>query len=238
MEHEYQVVKCSGDIFLQITQKFCYLFSEVYMLQSGMRVLSFEHENAEGIFAEALTVLKRGGIVAYPTESFYALGVLTTDEEALKKLFALKERPADKPLPVIVGDMDTLMTIVRDVSGQAGDVMKRYWPGPLTLILQANDKVPPLLTAGTGRVAVRIPGASAALDLAKALKMPITATSANPSGRAPAETAEEVISYFKDKVDLIINAGKTPGGRPSTIADVTVTPPRILREGRIAMHGL
>jgi L-threonylcarbamoyladenylate synthase len=210
-------------------------FPEVYMLQSVMRVLSFEHEKAEGIFAEALTVLNRGGIVAYPTESFYALGVSATDEEALKKLFALKERPADKPLPVIVGDMDTLMTMVKGVSGQAGDLMKQYWPGPLTLILQANDNVPPLLTAGTGRVAVRIPGASAALDLAQALKIPITATSANPSGRAPAETSEKVISYFGDKVDLVINAGKTPGGRPSTIVDVSVTPPGILRQGSISL---
>jgi L-threonylcarbamoyladenylate synthase len=208
------------------------------MLKSVMRVISIEHENDEGIFAEALTVLKRGGIVAYPTESFYALGVLAVDNEALKKLFALKERPADKPLPVIVGDMDTLMTIVRNVSGQAGDLMKRYWPGPLTLILQAKDNVPPMLTAGTGMVAVRIPGASAALDLAKELKMPITATSANPSGRAPAETSEEVISYFGDKVDLVINGGKTPGGRPSTIVDVSVNPPCILREGRIAIDAL
>ncbi len=206
------------------------------MLELIMLVLSFRKDRADIIIAEALSILNKGGIIAYPTESFYALGVLATDVVAVKKLFELKKRPADKPLPIIVGDADILLSIVKSVPDQAKDLITRYWPGPLTIIFEAQDNVPALLTGWTGKVAVRIPGESIALDLAKSLKMPVTATSANPSASRPAETSEEVINYFGDKVDLIINDGKTPGGKPSTIIDVTVIPPKILREGRVLLN--
>jgi L-threonylcarbamoyladenylate synthase len=197
--------------------------------------LVFTKDIPEKVITESLKVLKNGGIVAYPTESFYALGVLATDERAIKKLYELKKRPSEKPLPIIVGDMDTLKSIVKYIPSQAEDLMKRFWPGPLTLIFEAQDNLPALLTGNTGKVAVRIPGDSFALYLARASKFPITATSANISARPPAERADEVINYFGDNVDLIIDAGKTPGGKPSTIVDVTVIPPRVLRKGIISL---
>jgi L-threonylcarbamoyladenylate synthase len=116
--------------------------------------------------------------------------------------------------------------------------MEKYWPGPLTIIFEAEDNVPPLLTGGTGKVAARIPGKSAALNLAAALQLPITATSANPSTKPPAEESITVADYFGDCLDLIIDAGRTPGGKPSTIVDATVKPPRILRKGSVLLESI
>lgn len=208
------------------------------MLELIMTVLSYSTDSLNEIIAKASDVLKNGGIIAYPTESFYALGVLASDEKAIKSLFELKGRPPDKPLPLIVGNKDVLLSVVQCVPDQAKELMDRFWPGPLTLVLKARENISPLLTGGTGKVAVRIPGESAALYLARALRLPITATSANPSAKPPAETAGEVIDYFGERVGLIIDAGRSPGGKPSTIVDVTVVPLRILREGRVSLHNI
>ena len=197
--------------------------------------MTLTKKTAEKMIAESLTILKNRGIIAYPTESFYALGVMATDEKAVKRLYELKKRPAEKPLPLIVGDIDALESITSEISSTAKELMKRFWPGPLTLLFEARENIPVLLTGGTGKVAVRIPGKSAALDLARALKLPVTATSANLSGKPPAEDPDAVISYFGEKIDLVVDAGKSPGGRPSTIVDVTVTPPEILREGSVSL---
>ena len=205
------------------------------MLKSEMLLMTLTKKTAEKMIAESLTILKNRGIIAYPTESFYALGVMATDEKAVKRLYELKKRPAEKPLPLIVGDIDALESITSEISSTAKELMKRFWPGPLTLLFEARENIPVLLTGGTGKVAVRIPGKSAALDLARALKLPVTATSANLSGKPPAEDPDAVISYFGEKIDLVVDAGKSPGGRPSTIVDVTVTPPEILREGSVSL---
>lgn len=198
-----------------------------------MLVLSFSEKSSDYIFLKSSELLKSKGIIAYPTESYYALGVLATDEDAVRKLYELKRRPADKPLPIIVGDISSLTSIVKNITAEAEALINKYWPGPLTLIFDAQDSIPALLTGGKRKIAVRIPGESVALHIAKALKMPVTSTSANPSGQPPADEPAAVIKYFGDGVDLIIDGGKTPGGRPSTIIDVTVTPPKVLREGSI-----
>ncbi len=199
-----------------------------------MLILPYMNDFSE-IASNALSIIKNGGIVAYPTESFYALGVGATDKIAIERLFKLKKRPSDKPLPLIVGNMEALLSVVEKVPDQAMDLMNKFWPGPLTLIFHAIDEVPELLTGGTGKVAIRIPGEGAALDLVNALKMPITATSANPSGQSPAENKESVLDYFENEIDLLIDSGNTRGGKPSTILDVTVYPPEILRDGSIAL---
>ena len=198
-----------------------------------MIVIAYTDENRAKILSNAEDILRRGGIVAYATESFYALGVMATDADAVKRLFKLKKRPADKPLPLIVGSMDILKSIINEVPAGAEELMDTYWPGPLTLVFDAGEHVPALLTGGTGNVAVRIPGESTALFIAQRLKLPVTATSANLSGGRPAKTPEEIIDYFGDNIDLIIDAGISPGGKPSTIIDVTFMPVRILREGRV-----
>ena len=205
------------------------------MLKLTMLILSLTEKNSDTVFTKSSEILKNSGIIAYPTESFYALGVLATDEYAVKKLYKLKKRSADKPLPIIIGDIDLLASIVRSIPAPAGELIRKYWPGPLTLIFDAQDNVPDLLTGTKRKLAVRIPGESAALHIARTLKVPITSTSANPSGKPPAEDIDTIIKYFGDKIDLIIDAGKTPGGKPSTIIDVTATPPKVLREGSIVL---
>jgi L-threonylcarbamoyladenylate synthase len=205
------------------------------MLKFRMLILPFTERDADVIFTKSLEILKSGGMIAYPTESFYALGVLAMDENAINRLFALKGRSADKPLPLIIGDMDTLASIVKHVPAQAEKLIERFWPGPLTLIFEAKDNIPALLTGGRGKVAVRIPGESVALHLARMLRLPFTSTSANPSQEPPARDAASVTNYFKNAIDLIIDGGESPGGKPSTIVDVTVTPLKVLREGSVRL---
>ena len=207
----------------------------IIMLKLTMLLMPFTKKNSEIIFTKSSEILKNSGIIAYPTESFYALGVLATDKDAVEKLYKLKKRRAEKPLPIIVGDINSLASIVKSIPPGAEDLIKKYWPGPLTLIFDAQDNIPDLLTGTKRKLAVRIPGESAALRLVRALKFPITSTSANPSGKPPAEESGEIINYFGNKIDLIIDGGKTPGGKPSTIVDVTVTPPKVLREGSIVL---
>lgn len=211
------------------------LGQEKCMVELLMLTISYTGDNWDMIAAESLVILKKGGVIAYPTESFYALGVLASDEEAVRKLFEIKKRPADKPLPIVVADIDILSSVVKEIPDQARNLMRRYWPGPLTLIFEANDNVSELLTGGTGKIAARVPGHGAALDLARSLKLPLTATSANPSSLPPAEDADAVKKYFGSTIDLIIDSGKSPGGKPSTIVDVTVDPARTLREGSILL---
>lgn len=132
--------------------------------------------------------------------------------------------------------MVTLASLVKTVPERAVELMDRYWPGPLTIIFEAVDNISDLLTAGTGKVAVRVPGESVALRLAREVGFPITATSANISSEPPADNPDAVLNYFGERIDLIIDAGKTPGGKPSTIVDVTVDPLNVLREGSVLLN--
>ena len=201
-----------------------------------MSVISLSKINAEHAVAEAVNILKAGGIIAYPTESYYALGAMALNENAVKKIFDLKNRPYGKPLPLIVDDVQTLLAAAKEIPDQAKDLMEKFWPGPLTMIFEARKEVPLLITGESRKVAVRIPGESIALQIVKAIKTPVTATSANLSSQPPAINAEAVLSYFGDNIDLILDGGQAPGGKPSTILDITVTPPRILRKGSIELN--
>ncbi len=199
-----------------------------------MLKLSLDKIPVEEVLTAILRVLERGGIVAYPTESFYALGVMADNEAALKRLYELKKRSLEKAMPVIVGNNDILKTVVKSIPSQAEKLMEKFWPGALTIVFEARDNLPELLTGSQNTVAARIPGKSFALSLARVAHFPITATSANRSGKVPAREPGQLIDYFGGKIDLIVDGGKTPGGKPSTIIDVTVTPPRVLRKGSIS----
>ena len=201
-----------------------------------MLKLSLDKSSLEKVTATALQILKKGGMIAYPTESFYALGVMINDEAALKGLYTLKKRPLEKAMPVIVGNKDVLKSVVKSIPPQAEKLIEIFWPGALTIIFDAKDDLSELLMGSKSTIAVRIPGKGFALSLAKAANFPITATSANPSGKPPARESEKVIDYFGEHIDLIVDHGKTPGGKPSTIIDVTTTPPRVLREGSISFE--
>lgn len=198
-----------------------------------MITIALSAENPGKALAEAARIIGEGGIVAFPTETFYGLGVRYDSREALRRLYDIKHRPEEKAMPLIIGSRKMMTSVALSPGRIAERLMDRFWPGPLTLLVPARDELSEFITAGTGRVAVRMPGESFGLRLAMALPFPITATSANISGSPPADNARDVVRYFGDSLDLIIDGGRTPGGKPSTIADVSGDGLNIVREGII-----
>jgi L-threonylcarbamoyladenylate synthase len=184
---------------------------------------------------EAAAILRRGGLVAFPTESFYGLGADARAREAVARVFRVKGRPPSKPLLVLVDSVAMAETLVLGIPGGARELMIRHWPGGLTLVLQAATGVPVELTAGTGTVGLRMPGHPIALGLVRAAGFPVTAPSANPSGGAPPTSASAVRRYFEGQIELILDGGPTAGGAGSTIADCTTWPPRVLRQGAVRL---
>ncbi|NTW07841.1 MAG: threonylcarbamoyl-AMP synthase [Syntrophaceae bacterium] len=188
----------------------------------------------EFVLSRAADILAAGGIIAYPTETFYGLGADATSEKAIRKIYDLKGRKFHNPISVIIDNEEKLYPLVSEVPAVSLILMKTFWPGPLTIVFRASDKTSPLLTAQTGKIGIRISSHRGAMVLAQKLGHPLTATSANLSGAPECSTATEVANQIGDKVAAIIDLGKTAGGRGSTIIDVTSDPPQILREGVIS----
>jgi L-threonylcarbamoyladenylate synthase len=184
---------------------------------------------------EAARVVRAGGLVAFPTETFYGLGADALDAEAVSRVFRAKGRPPDKPLLILVDSVTMVSTIAASVPPLAARLMARHWPGPLTLVLPARPGLPPALTAGTGTIGVRLPGHALARALVRAVGSPVTAPSANPHGAASPRTAAEVAAALGVAVDLILDGGITAGGAPSTLVDVTGPRARILRAGVVTL---
>ncbi|UCD11087.1 MAG: threonylcarbamoyl-AMP synthase [Nitrospinaceae bacterium] len=180
--------------------------------------------------AAARLVLDRGGVIAFPTDTFYGLGADPKNEAALARVFSAKGRAANKPLLVLVASPEEALDLAESLPATARKLIDALWPGPLTLVLNAKKNLPDRLTAGTGTIGLRQPGSEFTLALLRALGRPLTATSANPSGHPSPATA----ALCSAGVDLVLDTGPLPGGRESTILDVTVSPPRILREGAVA----
>lgn len=182
---------------------------------------------------EISAVLAGGGIMAYPTETFYGLGAAAFNARAVARVFELKGRDPGKPLPLIAADLD----MVGEMAGPLPDAFRalaaEFWPGPLTLILKAAPDLPAFLRGPGGSVAVRIPPVPWLRRLAYGLSQPLTATSANFSGENEISEPEAVAAAFDRKVELIVDGGRTPGGTPSTLLDLTGPEPRILRPGAV-----
>lgn len=193
------------------------------------------HDPAPEALAAAVRVLRAGGLVAFPTETFYGLGADALDADAVARVFRAKGRPPEKPLLVLVDSLAMARTIVAEIPPRVEDLLARYWPGPLTVVLRARLHVPGALTAATGTVGVRIPGHAVARGLVHAAGVPVTAPSANPHGRSSPRTADEVRRGLGASVDLVLDGGPTPGGQPSTVVDATVVPLRVLRAGAVAL---
>lgn len=189
----------------------------------------------QGALDAAAAVLRSGGTVAFPTESFYGLGAHALAPEAVRRVFRIKGRPESKPVLVLVDSVERALALAVDPGPGARELMARHWPGPLTLVLHATAAVPVEVTAGTGTVGVRVPGHAVALGLVRAAGLPVTAPSANPSGGPPPVRAEEVVRGLGGEIDFILDGGTTAGGAGSTVADCTVWPPRILRQGPIQL---
>jgi len=173
-------------------------------------------------------------VVAFPTETFYGLAALATDYQAIDKLYQLKKRPAQKSLSILIADITELADWIETIPNQALHLTARFWPGPLTLVFAAAIHLPTNLTADTGKIGIRISSHPVAQALVREVGAPITATSANRSRSPSCRSAGEVITQLGSDLEAILDAGLTPGGKVSTIADVTTCPPKILRIGAIA----
>ena len=183
-------------------------------------------------------IFKKGGMIAYPTETFYGLGVDPFNEIAIKKLFELKGRDPDKPVSILIKDKKMLLTVVEEISPLAEILMKKFWPGPLTIIFKAKKSIPSILTGGTGKIGVRISSNPITQKLLENVDSPITTTSANPSDKKSPITAKEVMDYFGDKIDLILDGGMLYGKLGSTVVDVTEGELIVIREGEISVEAI
>jgi L-threonylcarbamoyladenylate synthase len=181
----------------------------------------------------AVEIIKAGGIVAFPTDTVYGLGGDAFNSEVAERIYSVKQRPRSLPLPILVADSTQIDTVVDFTPEVARFLMKRFWPGGLTLVLPKGASLPEIISAGSDKVAIRIPNHVVPLILIHGLGAPIIGTSANISDKPSPVTAEEVEQQLGNEIDLIINMGRCPGGLESTVVDVTGETPVILRQGII-----
>ena len=190
--------------------------------------------------APAARVLIDGGLVACPTQTFYALMATVDNHEALEKLAELKgeSKRGGKPFLIIVDQEARLQCYAREVPEEAEGLMSRFWPGPMTLLFLAQGGLHGTLVGEARTVGLRIEGLPLPRQLVRMTDRGVTGTSANPSGAAPATTADQVLEYFGDDIDLVIDGGPTPGGQPSTVIDASLGAPRVLRDGGLPLNEL
>ncbi|HXZ94363.1 MAG TPA: L-threonylcarbamoyladenylate synthase [Dehalococcoidia bacterium] len=184
---------------------------------------------------KGVKVLQNGGVIAFPTDTVYGLGADAFNSTAVEKIYEIKDRPKYQQFPLLIADVKQLTNLAEPIPEIAWFLASRFWPGGLTLVLSKKDLVPAYL-ASRPTIAVRIPNHPVCQALIQHLGNPLIGTSANISGQPAALSAEEVEQQLEGKVDLIINGGKCPGGKESTIVDVTHEPPVILRQGIIPSH--
>lgn len=181
----------------------------------------------------AVQIIRNGGVVAFPTETYYGLAVDPANESALRDLYRLKQRESEKPVLVLIDNSNSLGSVVSDVPDVYRPLMAKYWPGPLTLIFPAKKTLPSLLTGHTDTVGVRVSPHPVAAALVQTMGKAITATSANLSGNNPARSAGEVKSIFGNRIDYILDGGETAGGRCSTLVGLKDGKLTVFREGQI-----
>jgi L-threonylcarbamoyladenylate synthase len=184
---------------------------------------------------KGVKILRKGGVIAFPTDTVYGLGTDAFNSAAVERIYEIKNRPKCQQFPLLIADVKQLIILAEPIPEITWLLATRFWPGGLTLVLSKKHSLPAWLASGP-TIAVRVPNHPVCLALIKGLGNPITGTSANVSGQPAALTAEEVGQQLEGKIDLLINGGKCPAGKESTIVDITRKPPMILREGIIPSH--
>lgn len=182
---------------------------------------------------KAAALIKKGGLVVFPTSSFYGLGTGASNAGAVDRVFWVKKRDRQKPILILVASPADVALLVQSIPKTAIRLMEVFWPGGLTLVFQAADPLPSNLTGYTGKIGIRLAAHPVASALVTAVEGPITGTSANLSGKGGRTVVADIDRGIKDQVDLVLDAGRLVGGKGSTVVDVTVSPPKILREGVI-----
>lgn len=187
--------------------------------------------DAPDAIARALQILRAGGLVAFPTDTVYGLGALAFDGRAVESIYTAKDRPTERAIPILVGDIGDLEKVAVEIPKNAQVLASRFWPGPLTILFPKRPELPDAVSA-TSTIGVRVPDHEIARALLRAAG-PMAVTSANLSGQASPATADEVFVQLHGRIGLIIDGGRTPGGLPSTVVDCSGETIRILREGPI-----
>ena len=181
---------------------------------------------------KAADTLKNGGVVAFPTDTVYGIGVDPFQPEAIQKLYTIKGRPRDKPIPILVGSYQDVENVAQNLPKIFFQLIKQFWPGALTLIVEAKG-LPTQITAGGKTVGLRMPNHPIALKMLRCFAGPIATTSANKSNKAPTTSKLQIEQELGSLVDLIIDGGETNTGTSSTVIDLIETPPKVLRQGEI-----
>lgn len=186
------------------------------------------------IISKAGEIIRQGGVVIFPAKCLYGLAANALQPESVEKVFSLKQRPKDMPILVLIKGKNDLEDLVDTIPEAACILMEAFWPGNLTLVFKAKQAVSELLTAGTGKIGVRMPSHPVAKALVEHLDCPITGTSANLSGQPGCSRPEALHPSIVETADLVLDAGPVKGGKGSSIVDVTCSPPAILREGEVS----
>ncbi|HSJ55140.1 MAG TPA: L-threonylcarbamoyladenylate synthase, partial [Anaerolineae bacterium] len=189
---------------------------------------------APGALEKAIQVLNRGEVVAFPTDTVYGVGAHAFLPEAVERLYGLKERPGRQAIPLLLPDAEALHLVCQEIPPLAWLLVERFWPGGLSLVLPRADSVPAIVTAGGDTVAVRVPDHDLVRSICRGLGAPLAATSANLHGQPAPVTASEVLAALGGRIPLLLDGGACRGGVASTLLDLTVSPPAILRSGPIS----
>jgi L-threonylcarbamoyladenylate synthase len=190
-------------------------------------------DSDSGCIDEAVRLLREGQLVAYPTDTVYGIGVAAGNDAAVRRLFAVKGRPLDKPVPLLISDAGEAASIA-DVTPAARELMGRFWPGALTIVMGKAEGFRSLALAGRDRVALRVPDHDVVRDVIRRLAEPIVGTSANRAGARPPVSASEAAFQLGEMVSLVVDGGVCRGGRESTVVDITAAGGKILREGGVS----
>jgi len=201
------------------------------MLSYGkMRTIRATRDNRAHIIKEAVRLLKKGKVMIFPTETVYGIGADAFNKKAVAKIFGLKKRPKTQPLQILIGDIKTAKKVSRNIPTKALSLMKKGWPGPLTVIITKKKIVPDIVTGNMNTVGLRIPDHPLMLEIIKTLGRPIAASSANISGKKPPVTAKEAARYFRSGIALVIDGGKCKRGKASKVIDATGKKNKIIRD--------
>lgn len=186
----------------------------------------------------AAEVVQAGGVIVYPTETLYGIGANALHPKALRRVRKIKRRTDPKPILVIVPDVAAAEPLIQGPDAASRTLMETFWPGPLTLVLRSSPLVPQELTLGAGTIGIRVPASTLCLRLLRMCECPITSTSANLTGQPALKTIPEIQLALAPGVDLYLDAGELPQSDPSTVVDMTVSPPRVLRRGAVPFERL
>ena len=207
------------------------------MSKSETESYKAKEPRAENI-GDAVAALRRGEVIVFPTETLYGLGADALDFTAVEKIFQLKGRDSGQPIPALVADREMLDSLVAEVSPLAEKLIECFWPGPLTIVLPGRKNIPLPMMNATGGVGVRISSQLSAIELVKKLGRPLTATSANPTGKPAARTVREAKNYFAGRIDIFVDGGELTSKSGSTVVEIKGNSLTIIREGEIGRSKL